>query len=88
MKKEITGIREGEKLHEALINEDEIRYTWNISNMYMLTNPHYELFNTHNLSEIYNNINKVENLDIYSSYNAVKITTEELKEKIKASNLL
>ena len=88
VKKEITGIREGEKLHEALINEDEIRYTWNISNMYMLTNPHYELFNTHNLSEIYNNINKVENLDIYSSYNAVKITTEELKEKIKASNLL
>ena len=45
----------------------------------MLTNPHYELFNTHNLSEIYNDINKVENLDVYSS---------DVAEKIKASNLL
>ena len=88
VKQEITGIRPGEKLHEALINNDEIRYTWNINNMYMLTNPHYELFNTHNISEIYNDISKVENLDIYSSDVAEKITVEELKEKIKASNLL
>jgi len=88
VKQEITGIRPGEKLHEALINNDEIRYTWDINNMYMLTNPHYELFHTHNLSEIYNDINKVENLDDYSSDVAEKITTEELKEKIKASNLL
>ena len=88
VKQEITGIRPGEKLHEALINNDEIRYTWNINNMYMITNPHYELFNTDNISEVYNNINKVKNLDIYSSDVAEKITIEELKEKIRASNLL
>jgi UDP-N-acetylglucosamine 4,6-dehydratase/UDP-glucose 4-epimerase len=88
VKQEIIGIRPGEKLHEALINEDEIRYTWGINNMYMLTNPHYELFNTHNISEIYNDINKVKNIDVYNSDVAEKITTEELKEKIKALNLL
>ena len=88
VKQEITGIREGEKLHEALINEDEIRYTWTTNNMYMLTNPHYELFNDHNLLEIYNDIAKVENIDAYRSDVAEKITIEELKEKIKSSNLL
>jgi UDP-N-acetylglucosamine 4,6-dehydratase/5-epimerase len=87
-KQEITGIRPGEKLHETLINNDEIRYTWNIDNMYMLSNPHYDLFNTHNLSETYDGINKVENLNAYSSDVAEKITLEELKEKIKISNLL
>jgi UDP-N-acetylglucosamine 4,6-dehydratase/UDP-glucose 4-epimerase len=88
VKQEITGIRPGEKLHEILINNDEIRYTWNISNMYMLSNPHYELFNTHDLSQMYEDINKVQNLNAYSSDVAEKITTEELKEKIKNSNLL
>ena len=88
VKQEIIGIREGEKLHEALINEDEIRYAWNTNNMYMLTNPHYELFNDQNLLEVYNDITKVENLDAYRSDVAEKITTKELKEKIKASDLL
>ena len=88
VKQEIIGIREGEKLHEVLINEDEIRYAWNTNNMYMLTNPHYELFNDQNLLEIYNDITKVENLDAYRSDVAEKITTKELKEKIKASDLL
>ena len=88
VKQEVTGIRPGEKLHEALINNDEIRYTWNINNMYMLTNPHYELFNTHNISEVYNNIDKVKNLDVYSSDVAEKITIDELKEKIRSSNLI
>ena len=87
-KQEITGIRPGEKLHETLINDDEIRYTWNIDNMYMLSNPHYKLFNTHDLSEIYSGISKVENLNVYSSDVAEKITKDELKEKIKSSNLL
>jgi UDP-N-acetylglucosamine 4,6-dehydratase/UDP-glucose 4-epimerase len=88
VKQEITGIRPGEKLHEILINNDEIRYTWNISNMYMLSNPHHKLFNTHDLSQMYEDINKVQNINAYSSDVAEKITTEELKEKIKNSNLL
>jgi len=85
---EITGIRLGEKLHETLINNDEIRYTWNVNDMYMLSNPHHKLFNDNELSELYNGITKVENLNSYSSDIAEKITKEELKNKIKESNLV
>ena len=87
-KQEITGIRPGEKLHETLINHDEIRYTWKINDMYMLTNPHYKLFSGSNFSENYDGISKAENMNSYSSDIAEKITKEELKEKIKNSGLL
>lgn len=87
-KQEITGIRPGEKLHETLINDDEIRYTWDFQNMYMLSNPHYELFNTHNLSKKYDGIKKVDNMSSYNSNISEKISKDELKEKIKNSNLL
>ena len=87
-KQEITGIRPGEKLHETLINNDEIRYTWSINNMYMLTNPHHRLFKTSDFSDMYDGIKKIEDLTSYSSDVADKITKEELKEKIKKSNLL
>ena len=88
IKQETTGIRPGEKLHETLINNDEIRYTWNVNGMYMLSNPHHKLFNDNELSELYNGITKVENLNSYSSDVAEKITKEELKNKIKESNLV
>lgn len=88
IKQEVTGIRPGEKLHETLINNDEIRYTWNINDMYMLTNPHHKLFNTKELSELYSGIEEVKNLTTYSSDVAEKITKDELKEKIKNSGLL
>ena len=88
VKNKITGIRPGEKLHETLINADEIRYTWNINNMFMLSNPHHELFKTSELLKMYNGIEHVKNLFSYSSDLAEKITKDELKEKITNSNLL
>ena len=36
---EIIGIREGEKLNEVLLNREEIRYSWEYENMYMVLNP-------------------------------------------------
>ena len=87
-KQEIIGIRPGEKLHETLINHDEIRYTWKINDMYMLTNPHYKLFSGSNFSENYDGISKAENMNSYSSDIAEKITKEELKEKIKNLDLI
>ena len=93
-KQDISGIRPGEKLHETLINHDEIHYAWEINNMYMLANPHYKLFNKSkrdydkNILENYDGIKKVEDINSYSSDIAEKITREELKEKIKNSGLL
>jgi FlaA1/EpsC-like NDP-sugar epimerase len=87
-KQDISGIRPGEKLHETLINHDEIRYAWEINNMYMLANPHYKLFNDNDILENYDGIKKVEDINSYSSDTVEKITREELKEKIKNSGLL
>lgn len=85
---EITGIRPGEKLHETLINHDEMRYTWNINGMLMLANPHYELFNENKILENYDGIKKEENMTAYSSDIADKISKDDLKQKIQDSNLL
>jgi UDP-N-acetylglucosamine 4,6-dehydratase/UDP-glucose 4-epimerase len=88
IKQKITGIRPGEKLHETLINNDEIRYTWNVNDMYMISNPHHELFKSSTFTEMYEQINKVENLTTYSSDVAEKISKEELKQKIHESGLI
>ena len=85
---EEVGIRPGEKLHETLINEDEMKYTWKINDMFMITNPHYELFNDENLETNYEKLEKENNLDSYSSDKVEKLTIDELKIVIKNSGLL
>jgi UDP-N-acetylglucosamine 4,6-dehydratase/5-epimerase len=85
---EEVGIRPGEKLHETLINEDEMKYTWKINDMFMITNPHYELFNNKNLETNYEKLEKENNLDSYSSDKVEKLTIDELKIVIKNSGLL
>jgi len=85
---EIIGIRPGEKLHETLINEDEIRYTWKINNMFLIANPHYALFNEKSIESNYKNISHVNDIQTYSSDKAEKLTIEELKFLIKDSGLL
>ncbi|QLH05764.1 SDR family NAD(P)-dependent oxidoreductase [Nitrosopumilus ureiphilus] len=80
---EIIGIRPGEKLHEILISEDEIRYSWEYDNMYFITNPLYPLFHIDNIKEAYQGIRKIENVKDYSSDKVEKISKEELKVMIK-----
>ena len=41
-------IRPGEKMHEVLINEDEIRYTWEYCNKYVIFNPTKNEEESHN----------------------------------------
>ena len=84
----ITGIRTGEKLHETLINEDEIRYSWEFENMYMIASPLYTLFNDKNIKESYHGIKKIEDVQKYSSDNVEKISVKDLKTIIENAGLL
>ena len=77
------GIQPGEKLHEILINKEEIRYTWDFKNMYILTNPLYPTFNPNLINQTYDGIKKVENMEVYSSDNVEKIPQNELKKIIQ-----
>ena len=79
IKQEFVGIRPGEKFHETLINHDEILYAWQINDMYMLANPHYQLFNDQDILENYPGIEKITEMKSYSSDTTEKITKQELK---------
>ena len=83
---EIVGIRPGEKLHEILINKDEMRYSWNLGNKYMIANP---FRNETDIKKSYSNkISKIENTETYSSDTVEKLSKEELKKTIIESGLL
>jgi UDP-N-acetylglucosamine 4,6-dehydratase/UDP-glucose 4-epimerase len=82
---EIIGIREGEKLNEILINSDEIRYSWEYENMYMILNPSVQ---THISIDEFTNKNKISNMAEYSSDSVEKIPKDEMKKIILNSGLL
>ena len=82
---EIVGVRSGEKLHEILINEDEIRYAWELEGNYIIFSPQKS---NNKILENYKGIKKIENLTEYSSKNAKKIPVTELKEIISKSGML
>ena len=87
-KEKIIGIRPGEKLHEVLINSDEMRYSWELDEMYLLANPFFPLFTPENMIKNYQNAKKMTNQKSYSSDNVSKISPEELKKYILSSTLL
>ncbi len=78
-------IRPGEKIHETLINSDEMRNAWQ-------DNSNYAIFsnsiNDKNIKEKHPNMEKVDSIIPYSSDNVEKILKEELKDIIKNSGLL
>ena len=82
---EFTGIREGEKLHETLISEYEIRDTWETDDKYILTNPTHEqlIINSQSKKFIH-----PDNLKKYSSEFAEKMSKDELKKMLQDSRLL
>ena len=41
---EIVGVRVGEKLNEILINQDEMKYSWEYQDMYLVLDPSVQRF--------------------------------------------
>ena len=82
---EIISIRPGEKLHETLINADELRYTWEFDNKYIIFSPFREI---NEIKAAYPGIKKLEMSDSYSSNLVEKISKNELKKIIEESGLL
>lgn len=78
-KEDVVGIRLGEKLHEVLINEDELRYTWELDNKYVILES---LWASKEETKIYPSIKKSNLSQTYSSNNVEKIPKKELKEII------
>ena len=85
---EIVGVRPGEKMHETLINNEEIRYSWEYKDLYMITNPLYPMFHPTVINDTYQGIKKLDKFEKYSSDLVEKIPKDELKQIIKKSNLL
>jgi len=83
---EIVGIRPGEKIDEILISTEEIRHGWEYENMYMLANT--EIENNSKKDELYPGIQKIQNMETYSSKTVEKISIKELKSIITSSNLI
>ena len=82
---EVISIRPGEKLHETLINTDELRYTWEFDNKYIIFSPFREI---NEIKAGYPGIKKLEMSDSYSSNSVEKISKNELKTIIEESGLL
>ena len=82
---ETIGVRVGEKMHEILINRDEIRYGWEIDNMYMISNPS---FSEQTIKAKYPGIQHIENIGEYSSDQVEKIPHDELKDTIQKLNII
>ena len=80
------GIRPGEKLHETLINSEEIRNSWDLVNKFMISNPSK---NNDEIIDTYEGkITKINDMIEYSSQFAVRHTKDELIEIISKSGLV
>ena len=80
------GIRPGEKLHETLINSEEIRNSWDLVSKFMISNPSK---NNDEIIDTYEGkTTTINDMVEYSSQLAVRHTKDELIEIISKSGLV
>ena len=79
------SIRPGEKMHETLINEDEIRYAWEYRNKYVIFNP---TRSEDEIKKTYPKIKKIKYTTSYSSDKVPKIPKTELRSIIAKAGLI
>ncbi len=85
---DVVGIRPGEKLHETLINKEEMRYAWEFRDLYVLTSPLYPMFHPNVINQTYDEIKEITSMESYSSDNVEKISKDELKNTFQKLNLI
>tara|TARA_B110000438_G_scaffold198537_1_gene190034 strand:+ start:246 stop:1271 length:1026 start_codon:yes stop_codon:yes gene_type:complete len=78
----IISLRPGEKMHETLLNNDEIRYTWELDGTYILFNSSKK---ESEIKKSYPGIKKVKMSNAYTSNSVKELTTIELKKIISKS---
>jgi UDP-N-acetylglucosamine 4,6-dehydratase/UDP-glucose 4-epimerase len=78
-------IRPGEKIHEILINSDEMRTTWETDSNYVILNP---LFTDEEIKQHYPNLTKTKSLKQYSSDFVEKIPKDEIKQIMRESGIV
>ena len=81
----IISLRPGEKMHETLLNSDELRYVWELDDKYVLFNSAKQ---EDEIENSYPKIKKIEILNTYSSNTVEKLTKDELNKIILKSKLL
>ena len=74
-----------EKLHEILINNDEIKNAWEYNNLYIITDDQHK---QKSFQDLFPGIKKIQNLDKYSSDVVQKLSKDELKKIITESKLI
>ena len=82
---QIISLRPGEKMHETLLNSDEIRYAWELDDKYVLFNSAKQ---EDEIENSYPKIKKLEISNAYSSNTVEKLTKDELNKIILKSKLL
>ena len=78
---ETIPIRHGEKMHEILINMDEMRFTWETDKMYVIVKPE---LNNERIKELYPQFTKTESLSEYSSNDVERYEHDNLKELLSS----
>jgi len=85
VKEERIPIRHGEKMHEILINLDEMRSTWENDSMYIIADPNQD---DKEIQQFYPEFSKAKPDIEYSSNNVEKIPKEVLKELLTKNKLI